>query len=244
MASSGDLSAGENLYGVFVTILVIGGIVFGVRALGRPAWKRRRAQLAAYAAQRGWAYQPDARQWSRAFTPRPFDAGVDRKARDLLSGKMGPNPWVSFEYLYIDKNIGYDPGGGSEVARTYFFSVIAVRLGWEIPRTEFIPEGVTQKVAKKLGGDDLDVESDAFNKKWRVKTLDDRAAHALLTPTVIERLLEDDFAGVPFFFERGFLVHFVEGERSEHMVDWMLAVCQNVLDLVPSFVVEDYRRRT
>lgn len=219
MASPDDISAGEHLYGVFVTILVIGGIVFGGRALGKPAWRRRRAQLAAYAAQRGWAYQPDARPCSRAFTPRPF------------------------EYVYIDKNIGYGPGGNGEVARTYFFSVVAVGLGWEIPRTEFIPEGVTQKVAKKLGGDDLDVESDAFNRKWRVKTLDDRAAHALLTPTVIERLLADEFAGVPFFFERGFLVHFVEGPRSEYMVDWMLAVCQNVLDLVPDFVVHDYRRQ-
>ena len=215
MASSGD-SGDPNPLGGFMAILVIVGIIFGFRALSKSSWKKRRAQLAAYAAQRGWAYQPNASQWSHTFTPRPFDTGIKRKARDLLSGMTGLYPWVSFEYLYIGKNIGYDPGGHGETARTFFFSVVAIQVGWEMPRTEFIPEGITQKAAKALGGDDLDVESDAFNKKWRIRTLDKRAAHALLTPKMIERLLADDFAGKPFFLEKGFLVHFHEGPRSEY----------------------------
>jgi len=241
MASSDD-SGGPNPLGALAAILLVVGIVFGFRALSQSAWKARRAQLSSYAAQQGWTYQPNASQWSRVFTPRPFDAGVNRKARDLLSGTTASGPFVSFEYLYIDKNIGYDPGGRGEAARTYFFSVVAVKVGWEIPRTEFIPEGITQKVAKALGGDDLDVESDAFNKKWRIRTLDKRAAHALLTPKMIERLLTDDFAGKPFFLERGYVVHFHEGPRSENEVESMLDVCSNFLDLVPDFVRQDYTR--
>ncbi len=239
-AYTSAVSPGRQLFGAFMTVLLIVGIIMGVRALAKPAWKKRRAQLAAYAAQRGWTYRPDARPWASTFSPRPFNAGVNRKARDLLSGTMGTYPWVSFEYVYIDKNIGYDPGGNGEVARTYFFSVVALRLGWTIPTTEFIPEGITQKAAKVLGGDDLDVESDAFNRMWRVQTDDERAAHALLTPTMIERLMQADFVGEPFFLEKGYLVHFAEGPRSEYEVDSMLSLCSNFLDLIPAFVREDY----
>jgi hypothetical protein len=245
MASSGDSpSPGSSVFAFILLVLFFWGVVAGVRALGNSAWKQRRAQISAYAAQRGWAYQPGvSRGWASAFTAAPFNAGFDRKARDVLSGVTGTLPFVSFEYLYIDKNIGGDPGGRREVARTYFFSVVAIQLGWVVPRTEFLPEGAGSKIAEFFGGKDLSVESNAFNQMWRVRAVDERAAHSLLTPRMIERMLEPDFAGRALFLENGFIVHYVQEPRSEFWVDAMLAHCQAFLDLVPAFVQEDYGRR-
>ena len=244
-ASSGsERPPGSPLFALLLLALMIWGIIAGVRALGNRAWRARRAQLAAYAAQRGWGYQPGVvRGWSTLFTAAPFGIGVGRKARDVLSGTAGALPFVSFEYLYVDKNVGRDPGGNGEVARTYFFSVVAVRLGWVVPRTEFLPEGVGQKIAEFFGGEDLNVESDAFNHEWRVRTKDERAAHSLLTPRTIARMIEPDFAGRAFFLENGYIVHYAQQPRSEYDVDAMVDFCQQFLDLVPAFVHEDYGRR-
>ncbi len=237
-------SPGSSVFAFVLLVLFFWGVVAGVRALGNSAWKGRRAQLAAYAAQRGWVYQPGvSRGWATAFTATPFNAGVDRKGRDVLSGMMGTLPFVSFEYLYVDKNIGRDPGGNGEVARTFFFSVVAIQLGWVVPRTEFLPEGVGSKVAEFFGGKDLSVESNAFNQMWRVRAVDERAAHSLLTPRTIARMIEPDFAGGALFLENGFIVHYVQEPRSEFSVDEMLAHCQAFLDLVPAFVLQDYGRR-
>lgn len=54
------------------------------------------------------------------------------------------------------------------------------------------PREGAEAVAARLGGADIHVESAAFNASWRVAAEDAQGAHAILSPTVIERLLADD----------------------------------------------------
>lgn len=234
-----DIPPEKHLQAALLLILIFGGMFLGVRALGRRLWGARRAMLKAYAAERGWQYQPGNSDWARVFSATPFNIGINRKARDVLSGHVDDLPFVSFEYLCIDKG---SSGVGNSVASTRFFSVVAIPLSWALPRTEFDTEWVGDKVVKAFGGEDLDVESSAFNKLWRIRTLDKKAAHSLLTPRMIALLLTPEFEGRSFFFERGFLVHYIEAPRNEHNTDFMLAPWQALIDAVPDFIFEDFKR--
>jgi hypothetical protein len=104
-------------------------------------------------------------------------------------GTWGP---AGVAYLEADRRIG-------PIAVSAFTS----RMAWtRIPggalRVAFIREDFSQKVAKLLGGEDVDVESHEFNQRWRVRADDPRDAHALLNPRVIEALLQIGDSHVAF----------------------------------------------
>lgn len=74
----------------------------------------------------------------------------------------------------------YSVGSGKN-RRTYVHTVAAVRVPAEWPRVELGPEGVLQRIGKRvLGARDMDLEDEAFNRRWVVKTLHPDVALALL----------------------------------------------------------------
>jgi len=88
--------------------------------------------------------------------------------------------------------------------RTYY-SVVSARVP-QTPEVEFVPDGFTGRLAAIAGATDLDVESAAFNARWRVRAKDHRRTHALLTPTVIGALLEPALAGHRILVGKGLVL--------------------------------------
>ena len=59
-----------------------------------------------------------------------------------------------------------------------------------------------------LGAHNVTVESNDFNERWAVKCVDERVAHALFTPPMIERFLRPDIQGHSFIIEGAAIVHY------------------------------------
>ena len=64
------------------------------------AAKKRREQLLAFAASRGWTFAQEVPQLVDRFTGPPFGLGFGRRAYNVLFGNHGGRDLVSFDYEY------------------------------------------------------------------------------------------------------------------------------------------------
>jgi hypothetical protein len=118
--------------------------------------------------------------------------------------------------------------------------VLAVRIPGRIPLVRIGPENVDTRIMAAFGADDVDVESEEFNRRWFVAAEDKRAAHALLTPRMIERFLQDELNWRTVTFEPGLLatctMRKLDLPRTRPPFD---TLC-DIADLVPAFLAQDY----
>lgn len=73
---------------------------------------------------------------------------------------------------------------------TYLFSYLIVHLPWPSPNLLVRREGFFDKVKGALGFDDIDFESEDFNKRFWVQSSDKRFAYDVLHPRMMEFLLQ------------------------------------------------------
>lgn len=174
----------EQLLRLSVVIVVV-----AVAARRYVQWRSRqqaRETLVAFAIANGWTYLPsDSSLVSRWFLP-PFGRGEQRTARHVLRGRRAGRSFVAFEYRYVE--ITTD-SKGRQRRRTSTHSVVAVSLpGW-LPTVTVEPETLTSRAMRVTGlGDDVELESEAFNRAYTVSG-DARAASDLLTPRAMHSIL-------------------------------------------------------
>lgn len=81
-------------------------------------------------------------------------------------------------------------------------------------------EDLGRKLLGLVGVRDLQLESEDFNKKFHIRTENDRFAYDILHPRMMEWMLADQRAlSSPFRFERGDLVTWTEGRFDPSTVD-------------------------
>jgi hypothetical protein len=92
-----------------------------------------------------------------------------------------------------------------------------------------------------VGVRDLQLESDEFNKAFLISTDNDRFAYDILHPRMMQWMLADQRAmsSLPFRFEGGNLVTWMEGTMDPQRVMYLLDYVCDILDRVPSFVWKD-----
>lgn len=172
---------------VWWVVLALGGLVLiGLTYLFWRADKARRRMFEAWAARHGWRHADLDRDLAKRWRGTPFGAGHARKATEVLAGEYAGRPALSFTYVWT---VG---GGKSETTHTAH--VVVLFLPAALPVLELTPEGFGARVAKAFGGQDVQLESEDFNRAWRVEASDLRFAHQVLHPRLMHRLLEPDFA--------------------------------------------------
>jgi hypothetical protein len=228
----------ESAYAlVFVLAFVALGIGIGGAVL---SYRRERARVAQFthdAAQRGWAYLEEDWSYAQFGTVAPFGIGHSRTARHVMSGELAGRDFVAFEYIY---KITTTDSRGRRHTRTYRHAVVSVGVHGALPVVRIYPESIGTRLATALGGTDVRVESAQFNRLWKVWSRDQRAAHAVLTPRMIERLLEQDARSRAYALEPGVLYTAVSGTITFAFVDSLVPILGQIADLVPSFLAEDY----
>lgn len=143
--------------------------------------RRRLRALTAWAALNGWTYRSSAPELTERWRGLPFGAGQARRATDVLTGSWQGRPATSFQYRYSEKS--------GENRTTQTFHVLTLSLPAYLPTLELIPEGFGTRLARAVGGQDLQFESDDFNKAWRVTSRMPRFASDVIHPRLMERLL-------------------------------------------------------
>jgi hypothetical protein len=114
----------------------------------------------------------------------PF-AGFDQQGLDLVVKKRIGTHDVLVMLMWLGQEAENDATGGA------FFTVVAAHVAADFPTTVVAPRGMGGTVRRALGPG-LEVESGEFNREWRVFTTTLEDAHAILSPTVIEMLLDRD----------------------------------------------------
>lgn len=231
------------------TILVVSliGVAFvagfiGLNILGKKQAQKREAELAAWAQERGWQFSAEDKTLLQRWPVAPFTTGQRYKpsVKDVLWGPtVSPQGQtrqaLSFTYRFETKS-----GSGEDRETTvYPHHVTCVFLGYSTPVLEVSPEGIGARISKALGGQDIQFESEAFNKKWRVESQDLKFAHAIINPQMMEHLMHPHFGGVSFAYAGGCILVFNNRVLETATIDPMLAICHDLIDRVPAYVLDD-----
>lgn len=164
--------------GLFVVVLALVPVV-GV--LGLVLAQRRRRLLTAWAARNGWQYAGSAPELTERWQNAPFGIGSSRRATEVLTGIWQGRSATSFRYRYTSSD------GDRRTVHT--FHVLFLTLPAYLPTLELTPEGLGARLAKAVGGQDLEFESEDFNRAWRVTSRMPRFASDVVHPRLMERLL-------------------------------------------------------
>jgi hypothetical protein len=170
--------------GLFVVVMVL-LVATGVAV----AWWGHRARVALlerWAAENGWELHVPDPALTRRWRGEPFGEGRARRATEVLTGLFQGRSAVSFTYSWTT-------GSGKE-ATTHQAHVVVLLLHTSLPTLQLTPEGLGARLAKVFGGQDIQLESEDFNRAWRVESGDLRFAHDVLHPRTMARLLEPGFS--------------------------------------------------
>jgi len=189
--------------------------------------RRRLERATAWAAAAGWQLQAEADELTSRWGGSPFGVGRRRRARLVLTGTWQGRAATSFQYTY-------ETSDGKNTT-THTFHVIALSLPAMLPALEFTPEGFGSRLASALGGQDIDFESEEFNRHWRVRSPFPRFASDVVHPRLMELLLRPG-AQVNLRFEGSDLLTWSSGAQRLDDIAGRLGLLDSVVATIPRFV--------
>ncbi len=222
-----------------IPFLIIGGVgvVVALIFINAAAARKRREAMFAAAAARGWTFTPERPDLvARWPTGTPFGTGDSRRARDVLSGVIRDREFEAFTYSYETSSTD---SKGNRTTTTHRFAVVALALPTFLPTLEVTPESVIHRAFDAIGlGSDINLESEDFNRAYRVSSKDPKFASDLLPPRVMERLL----AGPRFAWRVAgtWVLTWSQGTLDVEDVDPALTRLQAVVSGIPDFVWKDH----
>lgn len=214
-----------------IGVVVLGGLaVVGVYFLGSGARRKKRARMAAFAAEIGWTYEEDAPHLLGRWRGDPFRPVSSQSAEHLVRGVFRGRPAAAFEYRY-------QTGTGDD-RKTVVVTVTMLSLPAALPDVELTWEGPGAALVKALGGQDIQFESEDFNRCWRVEGSVLKTAHDVVHPRFMEFML----AGPPdpLRFEGANVWTWHGGHLDPAAIEARFERLSHAADLVPRHVWQDY----
>ena len=215
---------------LLVPFLVGAAVLAGGTALWRE--RRRHAALRAFAVRQGWQLVRRDDVWARELEGEPFGRGTGRRCEDVLLGTHGGRDVVAFDYSFRTHSTD---ANGQRQTRTHRYAVALLRLPVAVARVEVEPASWLSGLFDR----GLELESQAFNDRYRVRADDPRLAYDLLPARSMQLLLDRPelslrlLGGTAVAWDRGRL----DPPELLERLDTVTAL----LDAVPSWVWEDRR---
>jgi hypothetical protein len=113
-----------------------------------------------------------------------------------------------------------------------------LQLSAYLPVLQVTPEGLFSRLGNVLGFDDVELESEEFNRRFRVHAADRKFACDVLTPRTMEALLRHP--DTSWRIEGVDILAWEDGRLTPAAVLQMLATFDAVLAGIPSFVWKDH----
>jgi hypothetical protein len=174
---------------VCAVLWLVGVPLWWLVGRGSAKQDRTKRDVDIVASAQGWTVHQRLRDWESGWTLAP----LSRIANVTVSpGAFGSRDGITFGVGYLEGDVTF---AGTEV-KAFQTRLAVADVGVALPATTFLMEGFLDGLAKLVGGTDLDVESAEFNRHWRVRTQDPAGSHALLTPRLIEFLIEERSPGL------------------------------------------------
>jgi hypothetical protein len=218
-------------------ILFVALVVFAIAAA---TWqyqrnKARREKLQRYARASGWTYRPeDDSQWQR-WQRSPFDQGFDRRARNVMSGRYRNHDMCAFDYSYKTRTT--DSKGNTQT-HTHRYRVASLALPTYLPYLHVGPENVLTRLGNMVGMHDIELESEDFNRRFRVQANDPKFAYDVLSPRTLQKLLA--LPKIEWSIDGATIVSWAPGANDVPDLLARLSTLASVVDGIPSFVWHDH----
>ena len=212
---------------VMLVGLVVVGVISYVKHLHA---QQRAAELAAYCASQGWRFSAvDLDDLVNRWAGPPFDTGRRRRVRNVVSAEVDGRPMVAFDYSYTVRQ--------GKSTRTYEYAVVALGMPCPLPELHVAPEGVFSRLGTVLGMADIDLESEDFNRQFRVRCPNPKFAHDVLTARTMHALLA--MGPVEFRFAGPDALCYELGHLDPTGILERVHALRTVLAGIPSFVWRD-----
>ncbi|MBA0046477.1 DUF3137 domain-containing protein [Mycobacterium sp. NPDC050853] len=219
---------------VVVGIVVIALVFAAIYFISDRMRKKRIARLESYAEAHGWMYAADDSSLLGLSDGAPFGRGDRRTAQDAFNGTIDGHEFASFQYSYQETS----GSGDDRTTTTYEFMVTCIVTPPSSYRLEIGPEGMLSGFFGALGFSDLELESDEFNKKFKIKASPERFAYDVLNPRTMERMLADQRYSQPLRFENGRLLTWRTGRLDELKISGDVKYLIDTLEPVPTYAWE------
>jgi hypothetical protein len=223
-----------------VLVFVLGvGLVVALAVRGHRRERMRSEALRSLAADHGWTYAERDDAWCEAFDGLPFGTGHNRQARNVVTGSHRGRSLVLFDYVYYTTETDRDAQGNTRTREVpHAHAVVGIGVGADVPRLSVAPEGFFGRAIGKLLGNDIELESEEFNRAFRVRSDDRRFAYDVLHPRLMEYLLT--VRETSWRTTNATLVTTSPGRHRPEDVEARIAVLDRILESVPDFVRRQY----
>jgi hypothetical protein len=214
------------LFGLGVVAMLVGAYVLD---------RKRRERLMQFALMRGWTYAGEDPSLVDRWPGAPFGKGDRPRARNVLTGTEAGRRFTAFDYTYETHSTD---SNGHRSTTTHRWAVCVVPMPAWLGFVQVVPQSVLDRFADAVGlVSDIDLESEDFNRRFRVSAGSPKLASDILPPRTMEYLLSMD-AGA-WRTCGSDLVGFAQGRLDPADVVKTCAVLSRVQQGIPSFVWKD-----
>lgn len=213
-----------------LAVLLMGGVAVWL-TMDNKKRKAEIAEIQAELAGTSLTFVPRDDAAHAGFIVSPFGYGTRHTSVDVLVSKDGA--FRAFTYRWNDS-----ASKKAEQSRR----VGTFTTGLAMPAVLLEADAATSGLKGAAVTGNPDMERAAFNATWTVHAEDESVSAALVTPTLVSRLLRDDLYGHTVFFDHGVvgLVDYAVG--NEKIVTHALAM-QRALGDIAALIPEPVRRR-
>jgi len=223
-------------YFVYESLAILGfaGVMVPLVLYAIRVHKRRLSLAAGWAAARGYSFLESNAALVPYLRGEPFPGGDSAKVQEFIYGTTpSGRTFCSFKYTYEESS-------GGRPSTTVNRSVVMVRVPAVLPALSVSYEGFGDKVQKLFGGQDIELESEDFNRLFRVMSPVESFAYAVLHPRMMEWLMGPARGLVPFRVEGSDVMCWREGKPDYSILDGQLAAMSDFADQIPHSVIEQY----
>jgi hypothetical protein len=222
-----------------VAIVGLGGLYKSYRR------NERQRQIPAAARQAGLDYRAEDQFNCTAIAFPLMRAGDGRRVRNVMwrpspghgQAPDGHRPVRVFDYGYYDE---YRDRSGQRRKRWHDYTCALVEHDGTWPQLRLSREGLADKAEHVLGDDDIDFESEEFNRMFAVRCADRRFASAFIDPQMMELLLKT--GGAVSLDTMGRFLLLSADPLDPAVMPRLLAMAEDVLAHVPPAVWALYPR--
>ena len=232
-----------KVIGIAAIVIVVLALIIVIGIAAHKAEKARQAALAQLAEERGWSLSTasDSSHSKQYKDFTVFNLGHTRRAYNTITGtheiNNSPHPIKMGDYSY--KITSHN--GKSTTTTTYRLSYLIIHLPYaSVPDLFIRAENFMDKIGAAIGFDDIDFESAEFSKKFLVKSSDKRFAYDVITPQMMEFLMDSPKKSID---QKSGRICITLGTRRWKPEEFMpqLEWISSFLDLWPDHVVRDLK---
>ena len=218
---------------VVVVALGLAAVVY----FGYRSWQqeqKRRELLMMWATNSGFTYTVENDSWCDRWHATPFGEGDHRKAKNVVTGTHKDRPFVAFDYSYQTHS---SDGKGGQSTTTHHYVVTSLQLPTFLPQLQVTPENLMSRLGNAFGLEDIELESEDFNRRFRVHARDRKFACDVLTPRTMQMLLSRPM--LSWRIDGSDILAWQDGKLSPSLCLATTSQLQDIVDGIPSFVWHD-----